>query len=190
MCPGNVWRFCGVRSSPYLPSLDDFFLTKRKQILESRVKRNLLAVCHWVISSSSKPRGVGSLSICWSRNVLLGFWLQRLRRCCNEFLNISSPLTIGPAMFTESMVWAKDGTDKELRYQLIQRPEVFRFFNHVESWIDVSKVFTLWYKLYLKRPATLSNFPRDQSTKIRHVSLRNPWSWRELSKLANRDNPT
>ena len=26
MCPGNVWRFCGVRSSPYLPSLDDFFL--------------------------------------------------------------------------------------------------------------------------------------------------------------------
>ena len=110
---------------------------------------------------------------------------------CNEFLNISSPLTIGPATITESMVWAKDCNDKELRYQLIQRPEVFRCFNHVESWIDVLMVFTLWYKLYLKRPDTLSTFCETNQPKFGMFRYKwNPWSWRELIKLANRDTPT
>ena len=48
---------------------------------------------------------------------------------------------------------------------LIQRPEVFRCFNHVESWIDVLRVFTLWYKLYLKRPDA------DALSTFFHVSL-------------------
>ena len=159
-----------LRSSEFSPYHTRMIFVAKKQLF---IKTNLLAAaCHWANSSSSRPRrGVRSLSSCWSpvvssRNVLVGFDCSDCKvpiPSCNEFLNISSLLTITRLWFTE----------------------VFRCFNHVESM--VFRIFTLWYELYLKRYDTLSSFRGTNQPKFGMFPYKwNPWSWRELSKGAGK----
>ena len=159
-----------LRSSEFSPYHTRMIFVAKKQLF---IKTNLLAAaCHWANSSSSRPRrGVRSLSSCWSpvvssRNVLVGFDCSDCKvpiPSCNEFLNISSLLTITRLWFTE----------------------VFRWFNHVESMFF--RIFTLWYELYLKRYDTLSSFRGTNQPKFGMFPYKwNPWSWRELSKGAGK----
>ena len=116
------------------------FVAKEQLFIKTKL---LAAACHWANSSSSRPRrGVRALSSCSSpvvssRNVLVGFDRSNCKvpiPSCNEFLNVSSLLTIDPAMIHGS-------------FQMFQ-----------SCWIDVFRIFTLWYELYLKRRDTLSSF--------------------------------